>query len=277
MKYPFLIAVLLALVIALVSIVGSLASQFPLLAPTATATVTPSRTPTMTLTNTPSPTSTPIPTSTSTPTVTLTPTPTQWTCIKGFDPNEHVSWPINCDNDDRSDGYRMPWTWARNYCVPGELTWGSVRYRSPSNFFGLMSSYAAGVMENVIENKGLDPRRVRGVALMSCGDIGRTVWLRRPEIGVWEGPFIAVDCSQRRHMYYHEVGMGLVVEVGYRTASEWGEYVRNRIDVHIGSGPPGAWSGVYYPAWWVYNKMEFEPPTWWEMPFRMFKDKHERE
>jgi len=112
-------------------------------------------------------------------------------------------------------------------------------------------------MEAQVKYRGMDPNRVRGVALMSCGDIGRTVWLRRPGHG-WEGPFISVDCSARKDLYYHLVGIGMVVEVGHKQASEWGQYVIYRIDVHLGSRPPDTWQGIFYPAWWVKNVMEFE-------------------
>jgi len=258
MKHLFLTAVLMIMSIAMAPTVGDLVSPSP--SPTLTATITPS----ITLTNTPTDTSTP--TLTPTPTITPTPTPTQWTSIKDFDPNDHVGWKVNCENDDIRDGYRLPEEWSGGYCVPGMITDDAWLYRSPRQFFGLMSSYAPWVMEAQIIYRGLDPDEVRGVALMSCSDIGRTVWLRRPEVGTWEGPFVAVDCSQKNHMYYHEVGMGLVVEIGHRTVIEWGEYRRDRIDVHLGSNPPDEWSGVYYPAWWVFNKMEFDPPVGWSKP-----------
>lgn len=121
-----------------------------------------------------------------------------------------------------------------------------------------MSSYAAGVMEAQLRHRKIPEGRYKdGVALMSCAYIYETVWLRRPGFG-WDGPFVVVDCSQKNHMYYHYVGMGLVVEVGYKTVERWGAAVLQRVDVHIGPGPPGGWAGVYLPQWWLHNKLEWE-------------------
>jgi hypothetical protein len=138
--------------------------------------------------------------------------------------------------------------------VPGYITRDAWWFDSPLNFYGVMSSYAEGVMEAQVAHRKL-PTGTRGVALMSCGDIGKKVWLR-PQGMQWEGPFIVVDCSQRNHMYYHIVGMGLVVEVGFAQTEKWGFRTANYIEVAIGRS--GGGPGVYYGYWWVENRLEWQ-------------------
>lgn len=234
-------------------------------APEPTPTRTPTNTPRPTNTPTPTPTatSTPTPTNTPSPTHTPTPTPTETTppkyplpypdwAVEDYGP----PWTVNCDNEDLNDGYKQG-AWARDFCTPGYITREGQWFDSPTDFYGVMSSYAAGVMEAQVAYRKL-PEGTRGVALMSCGDIGKKVWLRPPNHG-WEGPFIAVDCSQRNHMYYHVVGMGLVVEVGFKQTEKWGFRTAGHIDVHIGGGPPGgSYDPVYYGYWWVENQLEWQ-------------------
>lgn len=206
----------------------------------------------------PSPTSTTTPTPTPTITHTPTPTPTgpipyeDW-AVEKYGP----SWEVDCGNDNIFDGYKQG-AWARDFCVPGLITFDAYRHTQPADFYGLMTSYGFGVMEAQLKHRGIPEGKFKdGVALMSCEYIYRTVWLRRPGHG-WDGPFVVVDCSQKNHMYYHYVGMGLVVEVGFKTTERWGVRVLPRIDVHIGPGKPGGWSGVYLPYYWVENKLEWE-------------------
>ncbi len=207
-------------------------------------------TPTLEPTSTPTPTPTPTATPTETPTG---PAPyTDWARASYGPP-----WKVDCSNEAIEDGY-IQGSWARDFCVPGLITYDAWWFDSPSDFYGLMSSYAVGVMEAQLRHKSIPEGKYKdGVALMSCGDIGKEVWLRRPG-GEWEGPFVSVDCSQRNHMYYHNVGMGLAVEIGWKTTQEWGARVLQRIDVHIGSRP-GSWDGVYYAYWWTENKLAWEP------------------
>lgn len=227
--------------------------------------------PTVTPTSTARPTQTPAPTDTPTPTISptatptispsLTPTPTDtpppkyplpypdW-AVEDYGP----SWTVNCDNENLNDGYKQG-AWARDFCVPGFLTREGQFYTSPTDFYGVMSSYAPSVMENQVRYRKL-PEGTRGVALMSCADIGKIVWLR-PLDQAWQGPFISVDCSGYNHIYYHMVGMGLVVEVGFKQTEKWGFRTAGRIDVHIGSGPPGSYDPVYLAYWWVENALEW--------------------
>jgi hypothetical protein len=84
---------------------------------------------------------------------------------------------------------------------------------------------------------------IDGVALMSPSDIGETVWLKRPG-GVWEGPFLVVDCAMRGDMYNVVAYRGEVVEVGWKTASKWGlgphdgGWRLDGVEVYIAPHPP---------------------------------------
>ena len=178
-------------------------------APEPTPTWTPTPDPSPTNTPTPTPTNTPTPTPTNTPTPTATPTPTPTTppkyplpypdwAVEDYGP----PWTVNCENENLNDGYKQG-AWARDFCVPGYVARESQWFDSPPDFYGVMSSYAPGVMEAQVAHRKL-PEGTRGVALMSCGDIGKTVWLR-PMGQSWQGPFVAVDCSQRGHFYYHVI------------------------------------------------------------------------
>lgn len=226
----------------------------PTQVPTRTPTNTPTETPTSTPTDTPTVTPTLKPSATSTP---ESPTPSKFPlpypdwAVEDYGP----PWEVNCENDGPNDGYDQG-DWSRNFCTPGYITREGQFFDSPTDFYGVMSSYAPGIMEAQVAHRKL-PEGTRGVALMSCGDIGKKVWLRPPDRS-WEGPFISVDCSQRNHMYYHVVGMGLVVEVGFKQTEKWGFRTAGHIDVHIGGGPPGAYDPVYYGYWWVENQLEWQ-------------------
>jgi len=166
-------------------------------------------------------------------------------------------WEVDCDDDIKENGYRMA-DWALGFCVPGFVTYESQFYRSPAHHWGILSSYAPGVMESQIKRLGFNPDDVRGVALMSCDHHGEEVWLRVPGVSTgWEGPFVVVDCSGRNHIYYHHVGMGLAVEIGHRQAVKWGVLVAPYVEVSIGS-KPGSWSGVRLATWWLNNALEWE-------------------
>ena len=92
---------------------------------------------------------------------------------------------------------------------------------------------------------------------MSCGDVGRTVYLYPVEKGKWYGPFKVVDCSQPFHMVVNVVENGLAVEWGYKTAEAWGLYASSQTIVSFGGRPDDTWRGWYYRNWWMENGMEF--------------------
>lgn len=93
---------------------------------------------------------------------------------------------------------------------------------TPENFIGKALMYAPGVMEAQARRLGVDlSDYLDGVALNSPADVGSTVWLKR-DGGVWEGPFIVLDTSQRNHAWTHAVINEQSVEVGFQTALRWG-------------------------------------------------------
>jgi hypothetical protein len=245
--------VAMALSVALLAETGVVSAEFQEPAPTPEPTLT--ETPQPTVTSTSTPTETPEPTIT--PTVTVT-EPMRFSYYTDWAaPYLDIDWRPNCKDKGRTNGFTIDW--MGGFCVPGVITKESQYFDSPTDHYGLLSSYGPNVMEANVAYRGLNPREVDGVALMSCADIGKTVWLRLPG-GPWKGPFVVVDCSGRNHLYYHEVALGLAVEIGYATAVEWGNVFRaDRVDVHIGASPPSNWDGVFLPVWWVQNVLEFEP------------------
>jgi len=84
----------------------------------------------------------------------------------------------------------------------------------PSFVWGNASKYAAGMMPDP------GPGYVGGVAVPFCADVGKTIWLRKS--GVWDGPFLVMDCSRPVGLYTHIVELGVVVEVDAATADRWG-------------------------------------------------------
>ncbi len=221
-------------------------------------TPTPSATP---VPATPTLTASPTPTATQTPTPTLTPSPTLPPYYQDWAKADYgPPWEINCSDEPYWNGYDQG-DWALHFCVPGMITDAAYHFNSPTDHYGLLSSYAPGVMEAQVRHRGLEPG-TRGVALMSCNEIGQKVWLR-PDGRDWDGPFVVVDCSQKNHLYYHMVGMGLAAEVGAETAAKWGFARADRVDVHLGGSRPGDWNGVYLAYYWVQNALEFERAELW--------------
>jgi hypothetical protein len=163
-----------------------------------------------------------------------------------------VPWEINCDNAWAWDGFTIPE--LGGYCNPGVLTEHSLNIQLPRDYYGALSSYSEGVMEGIEQREGVNPGR--GVALMSCGSLGRTVWLRLPGHG-WDGPFVAVDCSAPNHRFYHVIVYDLAVEIGWTAAQRLGVSGSERVDVHIGTRPI-AWDGVRLRDWWLAFGLEWE-------------------
>jgi len=63
---------------------------------------------------------------------------------------------------------------------------------------GDIAFYPPNLMAEVAETRGLDLSSYKdGIALMSCGDRYRTVWLEVNKKII--GPLLVADCSQRGH------------------------------------------------------------------------------
>ena len=157
------------------------------------------------------------------------------------DPGIPVPWIVDCDDSIDENGF-----YDRGFCVPGNLKRSSNFVRSPGRFWGVGSSYSPGVMERMCRlNGGCDGFK-DGVALMSCGDVGRSVWIYPIEKEKWYGPFKVVDCSQPFHMYVNVVEHGLAVEWGAKTAEAMGLRASSMTIVSFGGRPDDTWRGWYY-------------------------------
>lgn len=103
---------------------------------------------------------------------------------------------------------------------------------------GRATYYADGLMEQVAANRGLSLSGYRGgVALNRAGDRGRQVWLEWSD-GTVAGPYLVVDCAERRHMGERE-RQGLVVEVDAQTARLRGFYGVGPVAVQVWFVEPG--------------------------------------
>lgn len=90
---------------------------------------------------------------------------------------------------------------------------------------GLATYYAPGVIEIVLNNRGIVPREVcpscNGIiALQRKEDIGRVVWLSAPG-GPIEGPYLVVDCAGGNMREI--LRRGWVVDLSYDIALRWQE------------------------------------------------------
>lgn len=80
---------------------------------------------------------------------------------------------------------------------------------------GYASFYNSGIMYDVAEYRGYNGN-LEPVALMSCGDLGRDVWVYLGDIWIHSH---SVDCAQENH-YQDLVERERVVEVSFRLWSE---------------------------------------------------------
>jgi hypothetical protein len=121
------------------------------------------------------------------------------------------------------NGYYWYGTW-----VPGMLSERSQFLTMPDIFEGSAIGYGPNLMEATSAFFGISLENVEdGVALSFCSEIGTKVWLKRPYnpkvigTGIFEGPFIVVDCGARNDIYGQVMGRKEVVEVGFKTALKW--------------------------------------------------------
>jgi hypothetical protein len=97
-----------------------------------------------------------------------------------------------------------------------------------------------------------------GVTIMSCGDIGRTAWIKVDDSHSWYGPLKVVDCSQPFHAYVNIAVYGLAVEWGHKTTLALGVATSSAARVHLGGKPSDDDWGWYYRTWWIEYALEFE-------------------
>lgn len=123
-----------------------------------------------------------------------------------------------CADNDVYNGY-----WWHNNWVPGLPTQETQMTVNPPIVEGRAVFYGPSVMEATAKYRGLKitDKYLDGVSLLTCGDIGKSVWLKRPN-KEWEGPFLVVDCAKRGDLWGIVHYRGEAVEVGFKTAQRWG-------------------------------------------------------
>ena len=152
------------------------------------------------------------------------------------------------------------------YFYPSLITPESAQRKMPDYVKGDVTWVNPHRMEDtaVVNNIDLSPFK-DGIALMSCSDIGETVWLKRPDHN-WDGPFVVADCANPRHMFAAICYKGEVAELGFKTAVEWGlatyenekvgiiHHVVLNVEVARSAGAPNT-SGAPtdYREWWLSN------------------------
>lgn len=154
---------------------------------------------------------------------------------------------VDCSDADPYNGY-----WYRGDCIPGVLAETSYKFAYPPSSSGRITYYDRGIMEQVSARYNLQGYK-GGVALMSCEEVGRAVWLRVG--GVVEGPYLVTDCTwdygMFRNLGYNEI----VVEVGWETHKSfverglWDGYVT--VCFHANCG-----QGVWLSEYWL-ERVEF--------------------
>ncbi|KKL87181.1 hypothetical protein LCGC14_1937260 [marine sediment metagenome] len=180
------------------------------------------------------------------------------------------AWP-DCNDSNLFNGY---W-WRDEGFVPGMITRQTHFISAPPLTMGVAVYYAEGLMEATARYRGLDlSGYVDGVAMMSCADIGQTVWISRYRSRYvdalpasngsiplfWEGPFLVVDCAEWDDHYPISVFRNEVVEVGFETAKRWGMMqpgTWNEWTLHVRVlksryRPPDDFnyqSSIWYPYW----------------------------
>ena len=109
---------------------------------------------------------------------------------------------------------------------------------------------------------------------MSCGDVGRTAWIKVADDRPWYGPLKVVDCSQPFHAYVNVVEWGLAVEWGAKTAERLNLKAASVVKVQLGDRPvtgDNGW-GWYYRTWWIDYALEWEDvdlhPSWYMIGYR---------
>ncbi len=164
-----------------------------------------------------------------------------------------VTWEIDCDDENPYNGFIF-----YDYCVPGVITYESWMTRYPQYTVGVATYYQPGIMETVVENRGMSlDGYVDGIVLMTCAHVGESVWVKRGSLG-WEGPFLVVDCGQPDGQWAYSQYQ-LHVEVDYDRWVQWRDSTgTGRIELCIGSsncsGNPVTWYG------WFLRNVEWLVP-----------------
>lgn len=158
---------------------------------------------------------------------------------------EDVTWEVDCDDGNAFTGFEMI-----GHCVPGVISFASWMLRYPKHTIGVATYYAPGVMEVVLENRGLSIDGHKGaLVFLSCAHIGESAWIRRPGMN-WEGSWLIVDCVQPYHFWANAVGNHLFIEVDYDVWQEWNTTTgTQQIEVCLGDGRCGGAAVDFWQYW----------------------------
>lgn len=155
---------------------------------------------------------------------------------------------VDCTDDDPYNGY-----YYRGDCIPGVITEDSYRFEYPPAASGYAVYYDKGVMTQVSNRFNMQGYK-GGVALMSCEEIGRAVWLQIS--GVVDGPYLVTDCTRDYGMFKNLGYNEIVVEVGWNTYQSfverglWNGYATVCFQ-------PDCNKGVWLSDYWL-NMVEFQ-------------------
>lgn len=159
---------------------------------------------------------------------------------------DEVTWEINCDDGNVYTGFMF-----KDLCVPGVISKESWLMPYPKHTVGVATYYYEGVMDRVLENRDMSlDGYVDGIVLMTCGNIGDSVWVRRPGLN-WEGPYLVVDCGGA-HGVWAFTEYRLHVEVDVNRWNLWRETTGTQsIEICIGDnscdGNPIYWGNYWLP------------------------------
>ncbi len=151
-----------------------------------------------------------------------------------------IGWEIDCEDNNPYNGFMRG-----DFCVPGVISRDAWLMPYPKHTIGVATFYAPGVMDRVIENRGMSLKGyIDGIVVMTCGHVGDSAWLRRPGMG-WEGPYLIVDCGHPFDTWTLAQSR-LHVEIDYNRWQEWGVTTGTQnIELCIGSnscdGSPVSW------------------------------------
>lgn len=180
------------------------------------------------------------------------------------DVHVRVPWVVNCEDDILENGYTWGGQDGKYVCIPGYETWDASRFNNPTVFLGGLSHYADGQMERVLRFRkmGLGSKYKGAVALMGCGDIGRSAYIRIPGHNS-DGPYLIADCSGRRGIYYNIVYGGLAVEVDYASWVRLGGVNYASVEVTVQRvTPPYGVPGESLSSWYLREGLSFEWYPW---------------
>ena len=129
--------------------------------------------------------------------------------------------PTSVKADDGITWLYNGYNWTDGY-TPGLPDYSSQFLDYPELSQGKAVFYGPYAMNGTARYRGMSlDGYYGGVALLTCGDLGKSVWIKRPDHN-FEGPFLVVDCARRNDLYGITVHREEVVEVDFNTALKWG-------------------------------------------------------